>query len=156
MLAFLAFFLSNPREVRYRIWYFFLDASSFSMTEVYRLTSRKGRQTLAHIQAYSPRPDCQLAYQFSTDIGYHRGGFANRMTKLARAHREGRTHHIGTTLSINLHTLFTTDSHNLGMVKKVIMLALQLKMVTSIEFQVWDYISGRDYHYYRCVHLTYS
>ena len=151
MLAFLTLFLSLPREVRHQIWYLFLDSSAFSMTEVYRLTSRKGRQSLAHIQAYSPRPDRQLAFQFSTDIGYRRGGLATRMTKLARAHREGRIHHVGTTLSINLHTLFTTDSYNLGLVKKVIMLALQLKTVTTIEFQVWDYISGRDYHYYRCI-----
>lgn len=146
MLAFLTFFLSFPREIRYRIWYYFLDASSFSMTEVYRITSRKGKQSLAHIQAYSPRPDRQLAFHF----GY-RCGFAARMTKMARAHREGRIHHVGTTLTINLHTLFTTDSHNLGLVKKVLMLAMQLKTVTTIEFQVWDYISGRDYHYYRCI-----
>ena len=31
------------------------------------------------------------------------------------------------------------------------MLALQLKVVTTIEFQVWDYISGRNYYYFRCV-----
>lgn len=73
------------------------------------------------------------------------------MTKMARAHQEGRINHVGTTLTVNLHSLFTTDSHNLGLIKKVLMLALQLKAVTTIEFQVWDYVSGRDYHYYRCL-----
>ena len=58
---------------------------------------------------------------------------------------------MGTVLWINLHTLFTTDRHFLGRVKKVIMLAMQLKMVTKIELQVWEYISGDDYHFYQCV-----
>lgn len=142
----LAFFLSLPREIRYRIWYLFLDASSLSMTENYRITNRKGKQTLACIQSYMPRPDRQLAFYFGCQCS-----FATRMTKMARAQREGRIEHVGTTLTINLHTLFTTDFRNLGNIKRTIMLALQLKMVTTLELQAWDYIGGRTYHYYRCV-----
>ena len=73
------------------------------------------------------------------------------MTNLIKAHRQGGIKHVGTILTINLHTLFTTDSHSLGLFKKVITLALQLKMVTKIELQVWEYISGNDYHFYQCV-----
>ena len=148
MLAFLTFFLSLPRELRYQIWYFFLETFALDMAQEYRLTSRRGEQSLTTISAVTPRPDRQLAYRLARD---YRRGIASHMTNLLKAHRQGRIQHVGTILRINLHTLFTTDTHFLGLVKKVIMLAMQLKMVTKIELQVWEYSSGDNYHFYQCV-----
>ena len=68
------------------------------------------------------------------------------MSTLLRA-CQGRVQRVGTILRVNLHTIFaTTERHFLGRAKKVLMLALQLKLVTKIELQVWDYISDTDFH----------
>ena len=74
------------------------------------------------------------------------------MSNLLKAYRKGKVKHVGTILCINLHTLFTSSQLFLGRAKKVIMIALQLHMVTQIEFQTWKYFSNDDdEHYYECV-----
>ena len=80
---------------------------------------------------------------YKQDMGAH-------MCNLLKAHAQGKVKHVGSILRINLHTLFSTRRFYLGRTKKVIMLALQMRMVTKIEFQTWQYFSEDDFHYYEC------
>lgn len=75
------------------------------------------------------------------------------MSSLLKVHCQGRIQHVGTILRVNLHTIFAIERKFLGLTKKVLMLAIQLKLVTKIELQVWDYIidDESDLHYYECV-----
>ena len=152
MLAILAFLLRLPREVRYLIWSFVLDNPILDMAHEYQLIDARGIATLTAISYHSYCPDRQLACR--TLRNPHRGykrGIASLLSNLLKAHSQGRVKHVGTVLRINLHTLFSTRSFYLGRAKKVIMLALQLHMVTKIEFQTWEYFSEDEFHYYECV-----
>ena len=152
MFAFLTLFLSLPRDLRYHIWSFFLDTYAMEMAQEYRLTTLSGENTLATVPVYTLRPDRQLAYRM---VRNYRRGIGSHMRNLFKAHRQGRNRHVGTILKINLHTLFTTDRRFLGRTKKVIIFALQLRLVTKIELQVWDYISGMIVIFMNVFHFIY-
>lgn len=152
MLAILAFFLRLPREVRYVIWSLLMDVHAIDQAQEYRLTDTEGKVTCTAIPDHAYRPDRQLAFRIMRDPshGYKRG-VASLLGDLLLAHRQGRLQHTGTMLRINLHRLFTKDRRFLGRAKKIIMLALQLRMVTHIEFQTWEYLEEADFYYYKCV-----
>ena len=122
------------------------------MAHEYQLIDARGIATLTAIFDHSYRPDRQLAYRMLPNPHRdYKKGFVSLLSNLLKAHCQGKVKHVGTVLRINLHALFSTRSFYLGRAKKVIMLALQLHMVTKIEFQTWEYFSEDDFHYYECV-----
>ena len=152
MLAVFAFLLRLPREVCYLIEPLVLDNPILDMAHEYQIVDAQGIATLTAISNHSYRPDRQLAYRMLPNPHRdYKKGLASHLSNLLEAHCQGRVKHVGTVLRINLHALFGTRSFYLGRAKKVIMLALQLHMVTKIEFQTWEYFSEDDFHYYECV-----
>ena len=152
MLAILAFFLRLPREARYVIWGLLMDVHAIDQAQEYRLADTEGKITYTTIPNHAYRPDRQLAYRMIRDpLRDYKKGVATHLSNLLLAHRQGRLQHTGAMIHINLHKLFTSDRRFLGRVKKILMLALQLRMVTHIEFQTWEYLEEADFYYYECV-----
>ena len=149
MLAILAFILRLPQEVRCIIWSFVVDVYVFDMAHEYSFVDPLGEVVRMTIFDLAYRPDRQLVYrisynhrrQYKHDVGAH-------MSNLLKTYRKGKVKHVGTILRINLHTLFTSSRLFLGRAKKVIMIALQLHMVTQVEFQTWEYFSNDDDEHY--------
>ena len=152
MLAILAFLLTIPRDVRCLIWSFVLDVPLLDMANEYQFSDKKGRLTLTEISEHCYRPDRALAYRIFYNHHHHyKQDMGAHMCNLLKAHAQGNVRHVGSILRINLHTLFSTRSFYLARAKKVIMLALQMRMVTKVEFQTWEYFNEDGYHYYECV-----
>ena len=106
------------------------------MAHKYRFIDLQGKVTLTAIANHAYRPDCQLAYRMIRNPQHdYKKGVATHLSNLIMAHHQERIQHVGMVLHINLHTFFSSSHLFLGRAKKIIMIALQLRMVTHIEFQ---------------------
>ena len=148
MRAFLDLFLALPRDLRFFIWTLFLETYALDTAQQYRITSTRGSTSDVTVPSFSHRPSRILAARVGN---YHCRGVAANLISLLRSHRKGRLQHVGTILRINLHTIFASNRQYLVRTKNILMLALQLRLVTAVELQVWDHVSDHDFHYYECV-----
>ncbi len=148
MRTFLNIFLVLPEEIRFYIWTLFLETLALDVAQQYRITSISGSVSKETISFFHPRPSHILAA--SVGDYQHRGIAAADLSSLLEGHREGHIQHVGTILRINLHSILSTERHYLARAKKTLMLALQLRLVTSIELQTWDFVKFGDFHFYEC------
>ena len=127
-------FMRLPKHLRFYIWTLLFE--TFSIDIEHHLTLLEGDGTTKTLSArhLGPSRTNELGSQITE---YQWGGRGIALIKLAEAYKEGKLSFVGTTLKLNLHNLFSEDTHYLARAKKILMLAIHFRFISAVELHVW-------------------